>query len=327
MRRAGAALVAVCFMIALLVGVHVFVLQPAVRNVASLAYLKFAVNLGVEKLPRLAQSAAGYARYATARGEGGAQRRAEQIEDRWQRYSAHTSNAIANTNSELRVPCTVDQVTVQFSVDANAAEWTRDIDLALTWLGTPDDDAAGAQQLCETSLPKTVAVENLAWRGEDLAILPGDDLPGYGSGTRTQELRAKTSNRLQTIARNGRSATVFSLENLVDVDNVIMSHPIPVAGGAYLLGGWIKTSNQAVEAWLGLVCIDPASATGEKYYYVARRLTSLNWTHASALIALENAQKCRILMLNYGEPGIAYFDELVLAQLPKEYAPNASRSD
>jgi hypothetical protein len=321
--RASPVLITIGFAVAILIATSGAVRLAAVRNGASLAYLTFAINPGWETLPALDQSAAGYAHYAAAAGTSAAHRRAAQIADRSQRYSASGSAAAEPIRDEA-APCTDQNATLHFSVDTNAVEWSRAIAPQLTWLRMADGRSPSTALPCRMPMPRTVAVENLAWRGEDLAILPTDDVPGYGSGTRTQELRTKTRNRLDTVARNGRTATVFALENRVAVDNVIMSHPIPIDGGTYLLGGWIKTSNLKTEAWLGIVCTTLASSKQEQYTYVARRFTSLEWTDVNAMVDLEDGQKCRILMLNYGAPGTAWFDEIVLAQLPSDYATNGN---
>ncbi|MGL4651873.1 MAG: hypothetical protein ACRC1H_20860, partial [Caldilineaceae bacterium] len=96
------------------------------------------------------------------------------------------------------------------------------MDLHVAWQLPADAGDIG----CPVVWHKPQSVTNIAWVGEDINRFQSSGLAHYSSGTRAEELRGVSDNRLEVVARGGRTATVFALENTAQVKNELLSPPM-----------------------------------------------------------------------------------------------------
>ncbi len=283
------------------------------RNVSNLQFLAFVTSSNAGGLDHLAAAEAALARSIALGGDETLQPRLDMMRDRLERYSGGQAQAPPAAATPLPLSCLGEYTLRAADVDGRWAELGPKTQVALHW--TSD---AGAPSACPEQFVEQVVVYNLAWSAEDLNTYADPGAFGYAAGVRQDELREVTANRVESVDRHGRSATVFVLENLAEVDNVLQSQALSVQGGQeYLLSAWMRTDGDSPNAHLGLVCRGSSGEPNPVHYTVARGFHSSDWVHVVGKVHIaDHLEYCRVLLLNYGPPQRAYFDEIVFACLP-----------
>jgi len=311
------------------------------RNVSSLGYLYFVSDPGAKSLPSLAASADALAAYLSNRSRGYDEvmvDRYAMVQERVARYSNVSAEAEQMENTAdsgqvgvLTPECREQRQLAMFDVPEFAAEWPNVFPLTLVWEFPPSSESDPsakvshdeANEECPTRLQQVINTRNLGWSGEDLREFRFTSLFGFSSGSRSEELDDKVVNQVETVERNGRTATVYTMENLEEVDNVLISPRIYVTGGEdYFLSAKLKTMSGNPNAWFGLECRSKGQPDSSHYQYIARSASITEWKTFSGLVSTQPGDEvCGILMLNYGASEKVYFDDIILALVSKEEQP------
>jgi len=279
------------------------------RNLGAIHFAHFALGSEARNLGHLNQSLRYFEAMLEQPLDTSASEQVPFLRELLQRYFSEVGQetvAISAAASE----CAAESAMVGISYKPVDFERSAEVPVRIA-LRMPVTDAGD----CEVVWSQVHHVTNLAWVGEDINRIEKTGLSGYSSGKKTDMLRDISRNRVQTVERNGRTASVFVLENLVEVDNILMSHPIFFRpGGTYYIGAWTRTDLGMPNGTLTVVCSQ--FGMKEQYFTVARKFSHREWMYAFGSFTVpENMRACRILLLNYGVPETVYFDDLFLAEL------------
>jgi hypothetical protein len=111
---------------------------------------------------------------------------------------------------------------------------------------------------------------------------------------------------------------VWALSNRKPTRSVLASPDIDVTPNDYYwLSGWVRTTHGAPNAGVSAVCFGAGYDHAQENHTLLRQQGMTEWTRFARVFKLgEEAETCRLLLMNYGDAETVYFDDLQLRQIP-----------